>query len=66
MIEGNIDIMHFCPRTLSEEQQETIDTVKHFGNKLYSLIDRLGECREFSLAKTKLEGAVMWAVKGIS
>jgi hypothetical protein len=58
--------MHLCPNNLSEEDKADINAIKLLGNNLYGFLDGLGECREISLAKTKLEESVMWAVKGIT
>ena len=39
--------------------------VKDLGLEMYKLLDHIGSSRELSLAKTKVEEAVMWAVKHI-
>ncbi len=68
MSEENMDYMHFLPRELSEEDKANIQTIKVLGNHLYKFINNLDleDYREISLANTKLEEAVMWAVKGIT
>ncbi len=60
------DVMHLFERVLPQEEDADIKIVKQMGNDLYAFMDTLGACREISLAKTKLEEAIMWTVKGIS
>lgn len=40
--------------------------IKDLGLEFITAIDALGSSRETSLAKTKVEEAVMWAVKHIT
>lgn len=72
------DVFHPVYRELSKEEKELIAKVKEKASELYELFvlvqfpadevvpinGRSG--REVALAKTKLEEAVMWAVKGIT
>lgn len=37
--------------------------IKHRGAEFIHMLDQLGQSRELSLAKTKIEEAVMWAEK---
>lgn len=60
------DVMRLVGRTLSDPEKAALDEVKTLGNHLYALVNDLGESRELSLAKTKLEEAVMWVSKHIS
>lgn len=53
-------------RELSESEKQSIQDIKTKGADLYDYISSLGTSRETSLAKTKIEEAVMWAVKAIS
>ena len=56
-------------KELSEEQKKHIDDVKDKANELYHLLpktDGRGANREVAVAITKLEEAVMWAVKGMT
>lgn len=50
---------------LDESKQTEIDNIKDLAGTLYAMIEAR-PCRESSIAKTKLEEAVMWAVKGIT
>ena len=54
-------------RVLSDAEKAAMLSVKDMGASFLSVLDR--ECkpgRETSLARTKIEEAVMWAVKGIT
>lgn len=53
-------------RKLSEAEKTQMVHVKDLGQELLELVDHLGQGREFSISKTKIEEAVMWAVKGIT
>lgn len=63
-----MDDVHSSYRELSERDKATIQLVKSHGQAFInalgsvSIID--GRCA--ALAKTKIEEAVMWAVKGIT
>lgn len=73
-IEGDIqkvevevrDVMRVASRMLSNAELATIGEIKQLGNELHAKIDAVGSGREISLAKTKLEEAIMWASKAIS
>lgn len=52
--------------TLDETQKQTLSTMKEFGQQFFDFVDALPYCREHSIAKTKIEEAVMWASKGIT
>ena len=58
--------MRHTYRTLSEPEKAAMAAVKDAGAALEALITGLGDSRELSLAKTKTEEAVMWAVKHIT
>lgn len=60
------NIMRQEYRVLSEDEKAHIWTVKDLGLKFYAYLDNLGQSRELSLAKTKIEEAVMWATKHIT
>ena len=52
---------------VSDEQLFRIDEIRsRFSDMYYTLEDLCDNCRETSLALTKLEEAQFWAVKGIS
>jgi hypothetical protein len=51
---------------LSGPQQRQVEEVKEIARHLYGLLLGIGDSREMSLAKTKLEECVMWAVKAIT
>ncbi|WP_336801704.1 Acb2/Tad1 domain-containing protein [Kaistia sp. MMO-174] len=53
-------------RVLSDEEKASMVAIKDKGAELLSLIEALGGSRELSIAKTKTEEAVMWAVKHIT
>lgn len=53
-------------RVLSDAEKASMVEVKDRGAEFLKLVDSLGSSRETSLAKTKIEEAVMWAVKHIT
>lgn len=53
-------------KDLNDNQKAKVAQVKEKGVELYALLGSCPASRESSLAKTKLEEAVMWAVKGIT
>lgn len=53
-------------RALTEAEIANLNTVKSAGREFFDLVASMGSSREISLAKTKIEEAVMWAVKGIT
>jgi hypothetical protein len=54
-------------RVLSEDEKAAMVRLKDIGlNFLDSIDDIVPKGREASLAKTKVEEAVMWAVKGLT
>lgn len=53
-------------RDLTEDEKALIQQIKSAGVQLHALIGSVPPSRESSLAKTKLEEAVMWVVKGIT
>lgn len=60
------NVMRHAYKVLSESDKENIQAVKDLGLLLWECLDGLGKSREVSLAKTKTEEAVMWAVKHIT
>lgn len=53
-------------RVLTEEEKESMQTLKDMGLAFIDFCDSLGASRELSLAKTKMEEAVFWAVKSVT
>ena len=53
-------------RVLSEGEKLDMIEIKNQGLKFLQTCDQIGTSRELSLAKTKMEEAVMWSVKHIT
>jgi hypothetical protein len=53
-------------RVLSDEEKAQMQQIKDLGLEFHGLVESFGQSRELSLAKTKIEEAVMWAVKHIT
>jgi hypothetical protein len=54
-------------RELSPEEQDGIIYIKSYAETLYEeIVLRVPDIRSRDIAKTKIEEAVMWAVKGIT
>jgi len=53
-------------RELSPEEQGLCASIKDKAIELYGEIEKTKDSREKSLSKTKLEEAVMWAIKGLT
>ncbi|WP_113443455.1 DUF7681 family protein [Rhizobium cremeum] len=53
-------------RVLSDEEKARMAAIKDKGQELLDLIAECGGSRELSIAKTKTEEAVMWAVKHVT
>jgi len=53
-------------RVLNDAEKQNMQKVKDMGLEFHNFIAGLGNSREVSLAKTKVEEAVMWAVKHIT
>ena len=60
------NVMRHQYRVLSDEEKAQMQAVKDKGLELHDWIDGIGHSRELSLAKTKVEEAVMWAVKHVT
>jgi hypothetical protein len=60
------NVMRHQYRVLSDAEKAQMQAIKDKGLELHDLIDGIGASRELSLAKTKTEEAVMWAVKHIT
>ena len=53
-------------RVLSDAEKAQMQAIKDKGLELHQLVESVGNSRELSIAKTKVEEAVMWAVKHIT
>jgi hypothetical protein len=53
-------------RVLSDDEKASMQRIKDQGLEFLQSVDGLGTSRELSIAKTKIEEAVMWAVKHIT
>lgn len=53
-------------RVLSDDEKSMMKSIKDHGVRFVEACDILGKSRELSLAITKMEEAVMWAVKHIT
>ena len=60
------NVMRQQYKTLGVEELQQMQDIKSAGLAVYKLCDDIGQSRELSLAKTKIEEAVMWAVKHIT
>lgn len=60
------NVMRHQYRVLGDNEKAQMKRIKDVGVLLLTEIDNLGGSREISLAKTKVEEAVMWAVKHIT
>lgn len=53
-------------RVLTDAEKANMQKVKDMGLQFHEMVSGLGNSRETSIAKTKIEEAVMWAVKHIT
>jgi hypothetical protein len=60
------NVMRHEYRVLTEAEKAQMQAIKDMGLGFYEACDGIGQSRELSLAKTKIEEAVMWAVKHIT
>lgn len=58
--------MRHAYRVLTDDEKASMQKIKDDGLALHDLVAGLGTSRELSIAKTKIEEAVMWAVKHIT
>jgi hypothetical protein len=58
--------MHHQYRVLSDAEKANIAKIKDMGLEFHDFVSGIGASREISIAKTKIEEAVMWAVKHIT
>lgn len=60
------DVFHRKYNPVGEVEGKLITDIKDKAEELYALLELAKPGRENALAKTNLEQAVMWAVKGIT
>ena len=60
------NVMRHQYRVLTEAEKQQMQAIKDKGLELHDLIESIGASRELSVAKTKTEEAVMWAVKHLT
>lgn len=60
------NVMRHEYRVLSDVEKKQMQNLKDAGLAFHNLIESMGSSRELSIAKTKVEEAVMWAVKHIT
>jgi hypothetical protein len=53
-------------RELDDLEKTSVERIKSTAFELWQILEDRPNSRELSLAKTKLEEAVMWAVKAIT
>lgn len=60
------NVMRHKYRVLTDDEKAAMSTFKDQGLTFIESCDALGSSRELALAKTKMEEAVMWAVKHLT
>lgn len=60
------NVMRHAYRVLTDEEKAAMQRVKDDGLAFHTFLGTLGKSREISLAQTRVEEAVMWAVKHIT
>jgi hypothetical protein len=64
------NVMRHQFRVLSDAEKTTMQAIKDMGLDFHNALDKMektdGKSRELSIAKTKIEEAVMWATKHIT
>lgn len=69
------NVMRHAYRVLSDAEKANMQAIKDYGLGFYQLLEQIGgagteaprlSSRELSLAATKIEEAVMWAVKHVT
>ena len=60
------NVMRHAYRVLDDAEKAQMQAIKDKGLELHDLIESIGASRELSVAKTKIEEAVMWAVKHLT
>lgn len=60
------NVMRHAYRVLTDAEKTQMQAIKDEGLKFHEMVDGIGQSRELSIAKTKIEEAVMWAVKHVT
>jgi len=60
------NVMRHAYRVLTEEEKVAMQKLKDTGLEFHNYLSSLGNSRELSIAKTKLEEVVMWSVKHLT
>jgi hypothetical protein len=60
------NVMRHEYRVLTDTEKNQMQEIKDMGLRFHEFLGHLGDSRELSLAKTKIEEAVFWAVKAIT
>lgn len=60
------NVMRHDYRVLTDEEKAQMKKIKDDGLAFWEMLDGIGGSRKLSLAKTKIEEAVMWAVKHVT
>ena len=60
------NVMRHEYRVLSDAEKQQMQRIKDMGMMFWQLVEDMGKSRELSLAQTKIEEAVMWAVKHVT
>lgn len=62
---GNSPMRHRY-RESNDEEKELVSALKESGERFLDLLTECGQSRELSIARTKIEEAVMWSVKHVT
>lgn len=60
------NVMRHEYRVLSDDEKAKMRRAKDMGLEFHDFVASLGNSRELSIAKTKIEEATMWAVKHLT
>jgi hypothetical protein len=60
------NVMRHEYKILTDAEKHQMKEIKDIGLQFHEFLDTLGGSREVSLAKTRIEEAVMWGVKHIT
>lgn len=53
-------------KVLNDQEKQQMSDLKDLGQEFLDKCDSIGSSREMSVAKTKIEEAVMWSVKHVT